>query len=136
MTLDEVILKTDVPGLRILPSGQIHLQATELLASNRMRDLVQQLSKRYANRAVVFDSPPLLETPEARVLASHMGQIAMVVAAGKTPQQAVSDAVATIDDSKALNLILNQSSVSGLGSTEYGYGYGYGYKESTESLGS
>ncbi|MEM7610323.1 MAG: XrtA-associated tyrosine autokinase [Pseudomonadota bacterium] len=127
LTLDDVILKTDVPGLRLLPSGQIHDQATELLASKRMRSLVQQLSKRYANRAVVFDSPPLLVTPEARVLGSHMGQIAMVVCAGKTPQQAVLDAVACIDESKAMNLILNQSLASGLGASEYGYGYGYGY---------
>lgn len=135
LQLDDVILKTDVPGLRLLPSGQMNDNATELLASRRMQSLAQQLSKRYANRAVVFDSPPLLVTPEARVLASHMGQIAMVVCAGKTPQQAVLDAVGCIDESKALNLILNQSSTTGIGLGDYGYGYGYGYGAADKASG-
>ena len=129
LSIEDVILKTDVPGLHILPSGQIHEQATELLASRRMREVVHDLAHRYSNRVVVFDSPPLLVTPESRVLASHMGQIAMVVCAGKTPQQAVLDAVACVDDKKATNLILNQAEGSGFGSSEYGYGYGYGYQQ-------
>lgn len=127
LLLQDVVLQTDVPGLSLLPAGRIHAQATELLASKRMGSLVDQLSRRYANRVVLFDSPPLLITPEARVLASHMGQIAMVICAGKTPQQAVLDAVDCIDSDKAVNLILNQSTGSGLGANEYGYGYGYGY---------
>ena len=127
LRVEDVLLATDVPGLTLLPAGQHNDQSTELLASRRMRELTSQLARRYSNRAVVFDSPPLLMTPESRVLASHMGQIAMVVCAGRTPVQAAQDAVACIDESKALNLILNQSSVSGLSGGQYGYGYGYGY---------
>lgn len=133
LSLEDVVLSTDVPGLSLLPAGQIHAQATELLASKRMGDVVHQLSKRYANRIVLFDSPPLLITPESRVLASHMGQIAMVVCAGRTPQQAVIDAVACIDESKATNLILNQRSGAGLAGNEYGYGYGYGYPDKNDN---
>ncbi|MEL7310251.1 MAG: XrtA-associated tyrosine autokinase [Pseudomonadota bacterium] len=127
LRVEDLLLPTDVPGLTLLPAGQHNDQATELLASKRMADLTQRLARKYQNRAVLFDSPPLLITPESRVLASHMGQIAMVVCAGRTPQQAAADAVGCIDSSKAINLILNQSSVAGLSGTEYGYGYGYGY---------
>ena len=92
-----------------------------------MRKVIDVLSESYSDRVVIFDSPPILSTSESRVLASSMGQIAMVVCAGGTPQQAVLEALEYLDDSKAINLILNQSA-SGLGSASYGaYRYGYGY---------
>ena len=124
--VDAVVMSTDIPGLRILPAGCRDEHATELLASKRMRKVIDVLSKSYADRVVIFDSPPLLVTSGSRVLASSMGQIAMVVCAGWTPQQAVLEALESLDDSKAINLILNQSA-SGLGSASYGaYKYGYG----------
>ena len=62
-----------------------------------MAELVEQMSTRYPDRILVFDSPPLLATTEARVLASHMGQIIMVVEADATSQQTVLKALETIE---------------------------------------
>lgn len=123
-----LVMRTDVPGLRILPAGCPDEHATELLASRRMEQVVDELSQTYTDRIVIFDSPPLLITSEARVLASSMGQIAMVVRAGKTPQRAVIGALESLDESKAVNLILNEadSSTTTDGYGVYGYGYGYG----------
>lgn len=127
--IEDLTIDTDVPGLSLLPAGRRHDHATELLASRRMADIVAELSASDRNRVVIFDSPPLLPTSEARVLAGLMGQIVMIVCAGKTPQQAVIDALASIDESKATNLVLNQAG-AGLASEKYGsYGYGYGYGE-------
>ena len=124
--VNEVVMRTDIPGLSILPAGHPDEHATELLASRRMGQVIDVLSGCNPDRVVLFDSPPLLSTSESRVLASFMGQIAMVVCAGKTPQQAVLEALECIDDSKAISLILNQSAW-GLGSAGYGaYRYGYG----------
>ena len=122
------VMRTDVPGLELLPAGPPDSHATELLASRRMRAIVEELSTRYTDRVVIFDSPPLLVTSEARVLAMSVGQIAMVVRAGKTPQPAVLDALDSLDDSKAINLILNEvhADVAGEGYGAYGtYGYGH-----------
>ena len=89
-----------------------------------MAELVNVLSQTYPDRIVILDSPPLLVTNEARVLASLVGQIALVVCAGHTPQRAVAEALESIDDSKAVNLILNRAT-SGIGEAQYGtYGYG------------
>jgi len=124
--VDATIMRTDIPGLRILPAGSADEYATELLASRRMREVVDNLSKSYADRIVLFDSPPLLATSEASVLASLMGQIVVLVCAGKTPRQAVLAALDSLDETKAINLILNQSN-SDEGTAAYGsYGYGYG----------
>jgi len=125
LDIDEVTLPTDVPGLSLLPAGHRDEHATELFASKRMEQLVSSLSTRLPDCVVVFDSPPLLATSEARVLAGLMGQIVLVVCAGITPQHAVLDALESIDESKAVNLLLNQATY-GLEADSYGkYGYGY-----------
>jgi Mrp family chromosome partitioning ATPase len=79
---------------------------------------------------VIFDSPPLLLTSEAPVLASLMGQIVVVVCAGVTPQHAVLEAVENLDPEKAISLVLNKSG-KGLGNNGYG-GYGYGGQGDTD----
>lgn len=129
--IEDCILTTDIPGLRLLPAGAPRDGATELLASDRMRALAAELSGRYRDRIVLFDSPPLLDTSESVAMASVVGQVALVVAAGITPQRAVRDAVGQLSPEQAVNVILNkqrfQSSGTYYGS--YGYGYGYGHQE-------
>lgn len=128
-SLPDVIRPTSIPNLRILPAGNVHERSTELLASQSMHDLMLEMSSRYSDRVILFDSPPLLMTTEASVLASFMGQVAFVVSADQTPQEAVDKALESISDDKIIGMILNKSHHSrnkllGLG---YGYGYGYGY---------
>lgn len=121
----DVVLKTNIPNLRILPSGKLHQRATELLASDDMKSFMLELSQRYPDRIIVFDSPPLLLTTEARVLANFMGQIVFVVAAGKTSHEAVTDALQYIGNDTVVGMVLNRSNIKA--SARYGYGYGYGY---------
>ena len=123
----EFVTGTDIPGLRLLPAGTRDEHATELLASRRMKKVTSELSAIYPDHIVIFDSPPILVTSESRVLASAVGQIAMVVRAGKTPQKAVIDAIENLDESKATNIILNEADAA-FNSTIYAnYGYGYGH---------
>ncbi len=58
VSLREVLYHTNIPKLRVLPAGSAHERATELLASEGMRALMSDLSRRYADRVIVFDSPP------------------------------------------------------------------------------
>lgn len=118
LKLEDVVMQTDVPGLSILPAGQYSELATELLASRRMERLAVDLSKRYPDTLMIFDSPPLLVTSEARVLAGHMGQIVVVVYSGHTPRHAVSEALECLDRSKSVSLMLNQAD-SGVGAAYF-----------------
>ena len=129
LTLDEVVLNTDVKGLSLMTAGDMRRHSTELLASERMERLIRALGAQDPNRLIVFDSSPLLSTSESRVLATLVGQIVMVVCAGQTPQQAVLSAIDLVDENKALNLILNQSRQTGTGEYYGNYGYGYGERE-------
>lgn len=124
--LSSFLLKTNIEKLTILPSGTPHPRATELLASDAMAHLLEDMATRYADRIIVFDSPPLLPTTESRVLATHMGQIVVVVQAGKTLQSEVKQALAAIEACPVKLMLLNKASTIFEGGYGYGYWYGYG----------
>jgi protein-tyrosine kinase len=123
----DVLLKTNIDKLTLLPSGSQHAKATELLASDAMSQLLDDMATRYPDRIIIFDSPPLLLTTESRVLATHMGQIVVVVHAGRTLQANVQQALATIDSCPVKMMVLNKARSDVGGAYGYGYGYGEGY---------
>lgn len=122
--LSRLVLPTNIDTLSILPAGRRHEHATELLASEAMGRLLVQLSERYPDCMIIFDSPPLLVTTESRVLASYMGQIVMVVEAGKTPRDAVTQALSTVESNEIVGLVLNKADK--IETSGYYQGYGYG----------
>ena len=131
MEMSDTLLRTNVDKLSLLPSGTPHPRATELLASDAMTDLIEEMGHRYPDRIIIFDSPPLLLTTESRVLATHMGQIVVVVQAEKTLQSQVRHALTTIESCPIKLMVLNQ--VHGGDQDAYGYGYGYGHGASSDA---
>jgi exopolysaccharide/PEP-CTERM locus tyrosine autokinase len=118
----DVMLKTNVDTLSILPAGSSHRHATELLASQTMSKLLNELATRYSDRIVIFDSPPLLMTSEARVLAQQMGQVIMVVEGEITTQNALKNSLSQIAGCQNINLIYNKAKPF-RGGDHYGYYY-------------
>ena len=133
MPINDALIKTDVPGLVILPAGQPHEYITEMIASKRMANLMDEFATRYSNRIVVFDAPPMLSTPESQVLAGLVGQVVFVVEAGKTPFTIVEDALDMVPKEKAVGMLLNKSeSISNRGSYYYNYYSTYGDTDDVE----
>ena len=122
LAMSDVILKTNVANLSILPAGRSNRHATELLASRAMSRLLAEIASRYSDRIVVFDSPPLLITSEAHALVGQMGQVVMVVEAETTTQHAVKEALRQIESCEHIHLIYNKTK-SFPGNDYYGYGY-------------
>jgi exopolysaccharide/PEP-CTERM locus tyrosine autokinase len=125
LKLSDVLMRTNVDKLSILAAGTQDAHATELLASEAMGRLLNDIARRYSDRIIIFDSPPLLLTTEARVLATRMGQIVFVVRAEETPQNAVKEAIAAIEACPVKLMVLNQA--RNVDTVAYGYEYGYGY---------
>ncbi len=126
--LSDLLMKTNVPKLTLLPAGRRHPSSAELLGSHTMRDLMDQLANRYPDRVVIFDSPPLLLSNEAVTLSSLMGQIVVVIEAAKTQQTQVKQAISLLDPDQTVGVVLNKNRTSeGMSYGGYGYGYGYGY---------
>jgi len=127
LTLGDVLLKTNVPKLSILPAGEPHERNTELLASRGMTTLLDEMAARYPDRIIVFDSPPLLATTESRVLATHMGQVVVVVEAERTTHRQVAEAMSTIESCPVVMTMLNKATRSDVGTYYGGYYGGYAY---------
>ena len=124
LDLADVMLRTNVDTLSILPAGTSTPRATELLASSTMTAMVHELAHRYPDRVIIFDSPPLMLTSESRVLASHMGQIIVVVEAQTTTQHAVKEALQQLEGMANVNLLYNKTrDIPGIEET-YDYHYG------------
>ncbi len=121
--LGDIILNTSISRLRLLPSGSQYARSNELLTSSRMIDLVNELSERYTDRVVLFDSPPLLLANQAVVISQLVGQIIVVVEAEKTPQNVVVEAVGTLSEEKVIGIVLNKARKPS-GHNYYGAYYG------------
>ncbi len=125
LNIGDAIVNTDIPKLKVLPAGRTNVHSTELLASRRMEQLAGELSARYPDRIVLFDSPPLLVTSQACVLSQQMGQVLLVVEAGRTSQSAVKEALRLLDTGKVIGLILNKKPGSFFSREYRPYGYGF-----------
>jgi exopolysaccharide/PEP-CTERM locus tyrosine autokinase len=117
----DIVLKTNMSGLSVIPAGKQHKHSTELLTSNRMVQLAQELSNRYPDRMVIFDSPPLLAATQAEVLAGLVGQVVLVVEAEKTPQSLIMTSVSKLVFCDVVLVLLNKMQKN-VGTNHYGYG--------------
>jgi capsular exopolysaccharide synthesis family protein len=114
----DLIVRTEKPKLSVLPSGSRTLSAAELVGSEKMRNLIMTLKSQHANRYIIIDSPPILETAEPVILSEMVDGIIFVVLADKTSRELVQRAVKGINKEKILGIVLNQIE---LGSSSYSY---------------
>lgn len=109
IALSDVLLRTQLDNLSILPAGRPHHLATEYLASDRMARMVDDIAERYSDRIIIFDSPPVLMSSVPSVLALHVGQTVFVVEADRTPETALDNALSLVSSCKNVSLLLNKS---------------------------
>lgn len=116
----DTLIHTNIPSLSIIGAGKSKRYTTELLASKNMMRFVEEVAKRYPDRIVIFDSPPLLATTEAQVLAMHIGQLVVVVEAEHTLQNQLKEALRLVADSQNVSVLYNKARRF---SSESRYGY-------------
>src|SRR5260221_10917248 len=120
----DLLTRTNIRNLTLMAAGTPSLATTELLASQKMISLMQEIATRYQDRIVILDAPPVLASSEPSVLALHVGQIILVVEAGKTGRRAVEQTLTYIGGCPNISIVFNKAD-SGSGRDEFG-GYGYG----------
>jgi len=121
----DILVRTSIENLTILPAGHARPGVSELLASARMTRFVTDLSRRYPNRIIIFDSPPVLARSEPIVLAKHVGQVVLVVEAERTSRTAIDEALALLGPDRVGGVVLNKAPHV-IGNEGFGQGY-YGY---------
>jgi exopolysaccharide/PEP-CTERM locus tyrosine autokinase len=123
---ESFVIRTDIEGLSVLPAGAQANNITELLASSRTREVLADLTARRPRRIVLFDSPPALMASPATVMATHVGQVMMVVRADVTTEADLREAVALLSGCDHLSLMLNATGFAANG-RRFGTYYGYGH---------
>lgn len=119
LRLNELLLRTSIPGLFLLPAGNVSRRGIELIGTTRGSKVVSQVAQLAGERTVIFDTSPLLLTSESSLLAAWMDQIVLVVRAGQTSQDAAVAARARLQRSVPTSVILNDWKPLGLAEREY-----------------
>jgi capsular exopolysaccharide synthesis family protein len=103
----EVSRPTSVPGLDVIVCGPVPPNPAELISCEPMRVLLREVEREYD--FVVLDSPPLLNVADARILASLVEGMVLVVKGGSTPRDLVQRARASAADAGAnvIGVVLN-----------------------------
>lgn len=137
MRAEDVIVRTDIPDFMVVPTGKHNTLTAELLGGKRMQQVLQVLSNPERQRLLVFDSAPLLATSEAQVLASHVGQVLMIVASGRTRRQEVKAAMQHLEGTPNISFVLNKSRLPASESHYYDNYYGnyHGHDASSRPSG-
>ena len=125
--VETLIIKTNIPGLSVLPAGRQSNNDTELLASDRTHELIAQLASSNPRRIILFDSAPALAASPASVLALHVGQILLVVRADETTESELREALAMLDGNARVQMVINSVTYSG-SNRKFGHYYGFGEK--------
>ena len=120
-TLEDALVSVPEHHLTILPSGPVPSHPAELLGSSAMRRLLDSVRTEFDR--VILDMPPVAPLADVSVVASMTDGLLMIVRAGATTKPAIERALAGLDASKVLGIVLNAA-----GADDGSYGYeGYGY---------
>ncbi len=107
-SLKDLIIWPNIEKLTFISGGKKIPESTELLASPKMRELVEEMKNRYPDRFIIFDVPPILDRADALAFSPLVDCILMVVESGKTSLQDVQKAVELIPKEKFLGFVLNR----------------------------
>ncbi len=108
--------------LFILPAGRIPPNPSELLGSEKMRQLVKELSHEFI---VIVDVPPVLPVTDATLMSTAVDGVVLVGSVGKTRKENLAEAANSLRKVKAnvLGVVINRAPRTGLGNTYYGFAY-------------
>ncbi len=125
---ESFVIRTDVPGLSVLPAGRKTNNVPELLASDRTREVLAKLAAGDRKRIVLFDSPPALMASHATVLAGHVGLALVVVRADQTTEADLRETIGLLQGCGRVGLVLNGAGLAVTG-RKFGAYDGYGHDQ-------
>ena len=126
LDISDVLIKTDIGNLSILPAGRQVENPVEVFSSNRMSMLFEDIKCRYKNRYVIVDTTPLLPFAEPQYIAKAIGAVLFVVREGKTTPNNIKRSLEILKNNTLLGVVSNCVSRVNILDGYNGY-YGYRY---------
>ena len=120
-----IVQATNIPNLYVLTSGPIPPNPSELLGSQNMVDILEELKQHFDY--VLVDTPPIMPVTDAAVISGKVDATILIVASGVVSPSVAAEAKTRLEQAGAhmLGVVLNKVDVAA--SSHYGYGYGYYY---------
>lgn len=120
--LMDVAVEVADTSLTVIPEGERRLPIAEIFSNSRLCSELDRISERYSDHLVIVDTPPLLATSEASVLADHVDEVVMVVHGTRTMKKTIHAALEMLDCDDRVSLIMNHCP-----DVERQHGYRYAY---------
>ena len=122
LDVGELLVRTEIGKLTVLPAGTPVANPVELFTSEAMRLLFQELKHRYPDRYIIVDTPPVLPFAETRSIAGITDGVLLVVREGQPSLHQVGDAIEALDG-KVLGIVYNGAQTQSRSSYYYHYSH-------------
>ncbi len=106
--VSELIAWPGIEKMTLISGGRPYQESAEILGSPRMKELISDMKKRYPERYVIFDVPPILTGADVLTFAPLVDQVIVVVRAGSTSMEDVKKALQFLPKDKILGFVLNR----------------------------
>lgn len=110
--IENIFVSPEIENLLILPTNEVHKGSAELLSSPGMIRFIEQAKKRYPERIVLFDLPPVLIGDDVVALSTHLDAMLIVVEDGATGADDFVQAVELLQNVNVIGTVLNKALVA------------------------
>lgn len=107
MDLAEIINPVGIERLRVIPAGGPRDVSAEYFTSSRFKRMFENIRRRYAERFVILDAPPMTDSADTKIIAELCDYVLLVIPYGKVTQAQVDDCIKSMDSEKFLGVVFN-----------------------------
>jgi protein-tyrosine kinase len=109
--LKDTMVSPSIPGMVVIPTMRPVAKSAEMLSSNKVVNLIQELRDRYESRIVIFDAPPILNSDDAMVLLPQVDCFLLVIANGMSTKSEIEETMYHLPQEKLLGVVFNKADV-------------------------
>ncbi len=112
LPLSDILFNPGIERLVIAPGKQAVYNSSELLASPKVGNLVNEMKNRYQSRYVIFDLPPVLATDDAMAFAPHVDAMLLVIEDEETTKDQLKQTLEMLEGTNIIGTVLNKSNAN------------------------
>jgi protein-tyrosine kinase len=106
--IEKIIQPLGIARFRLITAGKRHEAPEELLTSGKMKQFMDAIRRRYAERFVILDGPPISKTADTRILSELADYVLVVARYARSTSTQISNCVGAIGDKKLLGIVFNE----------------------------
>ncbi|NVN97998.1 MAG: polysaccharide biosynthesis tyrosine autokinase [Geobacteraceae bacterium] len=127
VSLEKLLLRTDLGNLTVLPAGTPQFNPVELFSSQKMKDLLALIKEQFSGGYVVIDSSPVLPFAEARILSNLVDGVVYVVKESGASYKNIQEGLNNLFEANVIGLVFNKATTASLAGGYHYYYYDYDY---------